>query len=128
MLETLLDKVATLKTLLKRIFNTGVFPWNLHFLRTPVFTEHLQWLLLTFNSYFQSTPERKPVWLSTISARFSWKNGIQTTVPREKLPPQLGLGFRSRLWLFLGLEGNKKNKSAPTSVKEIIPEFFYPFI
>ena len=42
------------------------------FLRIPFFTEQLQWLLLTFNSYFLSL-EQKPLRLSAINARFSSK-------------------------------------------------------
>ena len=49
-------------------------PLKRNFLWTPFFTEQLQWLLLTFNSYFQRSPERKPVRLSAINTRFSWKN------------------------------------------------------
>ena len=41
------------------------------FLRTLFFTEQLQWLLLTFNSYFQRSPQRKPVRLSAINTRFN---------------------------------------------------------
>ena len=43
------------------------------YLRTPILTEQLQWLLLTFNSYFQRIPERKMVQLLAINTRFSWK-------------------------------------------------------
>ena len=43
------------------------------YLRTPILTEQLQWLLLTFNSYFQRIPERKPVGLLAINTRFSWE-------------------------------------------------------
>ena len=49
-------------------------PLKRKFLWTPFFTEQLQWLPLTFNSYFQRRPERKPVRLSAINTRFSWKN------------------------------------------------------
>ena len=41
------------------------------YLRTPILTEQLQWLLLTFNKYFQRIPEQKPVRLLKISTRFS---------------------------------------------------------
>ena len=40
-------------------------------LRTPFYTEQLQWLLPTFNLYFQRSQERKPVRLLAISTRFS---------------------------------------------------------
>ena len=40
------------------------------YLRTPIFTEQFQWLLLTFNLYFQRIPERKPVQLLVIHTRF----------------------------------------------------------
>ena len=39
-------------TLWKRDSNTGFFLWNLlKFLRTPCFTEHLQWLFWQFQVY-----------------------------------------------------------------------------
>ena len=53
------DKVAIPKVLLKRDFNTGVTFAKL--LRTTFFTEQFQCLLLTYNSYFQRSPEGKPV-------------------------------------------------------------------
>ena len=43
------------------------------FKNTFFYIEQLQWLLLKFNSYFQRSLERKPVWLSAINTRFSWK-------------------------------------------------------
>ena len=43
------------------------------FLRTPFCTEQPQWLLLRFNSCFQTNPGQKPMWLSPIHTRFSWK-------------------------------------------------------
>ena len=43
------------------------------FLRSPFLKEQLQWLLLRFNSCFQRNPEQKPVPLSAIDTRFSWK-------------------------------------------------------
>ena len=55
--------------LLKRDFNAGAFLWNLQ----NILTEQLQWLLLTFNSYFQRIPERKRVRLLAINIRFNWK-------------------------------------------------------
>ena len=122
-LETLLDKVATLKNLQHRSFPVKFA----RFLRTPVFTEQLQWLLLTFNSYFQSTPGRKPVWLTTISTRFSWKNGIRTTAPPEKNCPPVMAGVSVKVRVIFRVGGQQK-KQISTSVKEIIPEFFYPFI
>ena len=42
-------------------------------LRTPVFTEQLQRLLLTFNSYFQISPVKKPVRVSVKNTKFNWK-------------------------------------------------------
>ena len=44
-----------------------------NFLKTPFFTEQLQWLLLTFNLYFQMSSERKLMRLSAINTIFSWK-------------------------------------------------------
>ena len=43
------------------------------FLRTPFFIERLQWLLLRFKSCFQRSPGQKPMRLSPINIRFSWK-------------------------------------------------------
>ena len=43
------------------------------YLRTTILTEQLQWLLLTFSSYFQRIPERKSVRLLAINTRSSWK-------------------------------------------------------
>ena len=43
------------------------------FLRTPFFIGKLQWLLLRFNSCFQRSPGQKPMRLSPIHTRFSWK-------------------------------------------------------
>ena len=86
-LETLLDKVPFLKALLKRD-STQVFSYEIYkALRTPFFTEQLQWLLLTFNSYFQRSPERKPVRLSAINTRFSWKKHFRS---RKSVVPHWG--------------------------------------
>ena len=43
------------------------------FLRTPFFIVQLQLLLLRFNSCFQRSPGQKPMRLSPIHTRFSWK-------------------------------------------------------
>ena len=66
-------------------------------LRTAFFAEQLQWLLLTFKLYFQRSPERKPVRLSAINTRFTWNKSFSVA------------------------------KISSTSVREIIPEFFYPW-
>ena len=67
-------------------------------LRTPFFTEQLQRLLLTFNSYFQRGRERKPVRLSVINTRFSCKKvftvaNVSTSV-REIIPWFSSFHFR----------------------------------
>ena len=49
------------------------------FLRSPFFKEQLQWLLLRLNSCFQRSPEQKPVPLSAIDTRFSWKKVFVST-------------------------------------------------
>ena len=36
---------------------------------SPFFTEQLQWLLPTFNLYFQRSPQRKPVGLLEAATR-----------------------------------------------------------
>ena len=43
------------------------------FLRRPFCVEQLKWLLLKFNSCFQVGPRQKPMRLSLIYIRFSWK-------------------------------------------------------
>ena len=45
------------------------------FLRTPLF-KVFQWLLLGLNRCFQRNSEQKPVRLSAINTRFSWKKVI----------------------------------------------------
>ena len=40
------------------------------------FTEEFQWLLLTFNWCFQRSSEQKPLWLSAMNTRFSWKKRL----------------------------------------------------
>ena len=63
---------------------------NFKFLRTPFFTEQLLWLLQTFNSYFQRSREQKPVRLSKMNTRFSWKKVFVLakiiTIVREVIP------------------------------------------
>ena len=60
-------------TLLERLQHS-CFPVKLaKFLRTFFFTEEFQWLLLTFSLCFQRSSKRKPVRLSVINTRFSWK-------------------------------------------------------
>ena len=50
------------------------FPVKLaKFLRISFLTDELQWLPLTFNSYFQRTRKQKPVRLSLINIRYSCK-------------------------------------------------------
>ena len=61
-------------TLLKRDFNTVVFLWNLQISKNTCFTEEFQWLLLTFNSYFQRSSEQKPVWLWAKTPHSAKKN------------------------------------------------------
>ena len=50
------------------------------FLRIPFFIGKLQWLLLRFNSCFQRSPGQKPMRLSPIHTRFSWKRYL---LPRK---------------------------------------------
>ena len=66
MLASLFNKVPGLSS--KKKLQYRCFPVKFaKFLRTPFFTEQLQWLLLRFNSYFQRSPEQKPVRLSAIN-------------------------------------------------------------
>ena len=66
--------------------------------KNTIFTEQLQWLLLTFNSYFQKGRERKPVRLSAINTTFSCKKvfavaKVATSV-KEMIPEFLSFYFR----------------------------------
>ena len=56
------------------------------FLKTPFLTEEFQWLLLTFNSCFQRSSERKPLRLPAINTRFSWKK-VSPAVKIQRQPP-----------------------------------------
>ena len=56
------------------------------FLRKPFCTEEFQWLLLKFNSCFQRCSGQKPVRLSAINTRFSWKK-IFAAAKMQKQPP-----------------------------------------
>ena len=58
------------------------------FLRTSFFTEQLQCLLLRFNSCFQRSPEQKPLRLSAIDTKFTWKK-VFVSARIEKLPPSV---------------------------------------
>ena len=58
------------------------------FLRTSFFTEQLQCLLLRFNSCFQRSPEQKPLRLSALDTKFSWKK-VFVSAKIEKLPPSV---------------------------------------
>ena len=49
-------------------------------LRIQSFIGKLQWLLLRFNSCFQRSPGQKPMHLSPIRTRFSWKRYL---LPRK---------------------------------------------
>ena len=50
---------------IKKRLQPGAFLWILQInLRTPFFTEQLQWLFLRFSSCFQTNPEQKPQRLS----------------------------------------------------------------
>ena len=66
------------------------------YLGTPILTDQLQWLLLTFNSCFQRITERNPVRLLATNTRFSCKKVFAVA-------------------------------KISTSVRQIIPEFIYPF-
>ena len=70
------------------------------YLRTPILTEQLRWLLLTFNLYFEKIPERNPVRLLAINTRFSRKKvfavaKISTSV--RKIIPEFICPFFSAL-------------------------------
>ena len=68
-------------SLLKRDYSIHCFSCKFtKFLRTPFFIEQLQWLLLRFNSCFQRSPRQKPMRLSPIHTRFSWKRYL---LPRK---------------------------------------------
>ena len=98
MLETLFDKVAILKTLLKKDFNTCVFPWNLQ-----NFYEHL----------FLQNSSSGCFWRLT---RISKESGTKTG-------PSVSDKYQIQLKKVFSVA-----KISSTSVKEIIPEFFCPFI
>ena len=75
-LESLFNKAAGLNVSnsIKKRLQHRCFPVKfVKFLKTSFFTEKFQWLLLTFNSCFQRSSDQKPVWLSAINTRFSWK-------------------------------------------------------
>ena len=64
MLESLFNKAAGLKACnsIKKRLQHSCFPVKLaKFLKTPVFTEEFQLLLLTFDSCFRRSSEQKPV-------------------------------------------------------------------
>ena len=63
-MESLSNKVVSLKAWnsIKNRLQQRCFPVKFKkFLRTPFFTEQLQWLLLRSNSCFQRSPEQKPM-------------------------------------------------------------------
>ena len=64
-------------------------------LKTPFFVEQLQWLPLRFNSCFQKSAGQKPMRLSPIHTRFSWK--------RYLLPPKF-INSYHRCSLKIGLQ------------------------
>ena len=47
------------------------------------FIEQLQWLLLRFNSCFQRSPRQKPMRLSPMHTRFSWKRYLLSQKSRS---------------------------------------------
>ena len=58
---------------------------------TSSLIEQLQRLLLTFSSYFHRCPERKPVRLSAIYIRFSWKKvfaDVKISTPMREIIPE----------------------------------------
>ena len=70
-------------TLLKRDFDTDVFLRNLQISKNTFFIKQLQWLLLRFNSCFQSSPRQKPMRLSPMHIRFSWKRYLLSQKSRS---------------------------------------------
>ena len=91
MLESLFNKAADLKTCnpIKKRLRHRCFPMKFaKFLRTHFFIKEFQWLLLRFNSCFQRSSEQKPVRLSAINTRFSWKK-VFAAAKIQKQPPQV---------------------------------------
>ena len=71
--ESICVSVCWPATLLKRDFNIGVFLWNLQNFKNTLIIWKLQWLLLRFKFCFQRSSGQKPMHLSPIRTRFSWK-------------------------------------------------------
>ena len=104
--------------------------------KNTFFTYEFQWLLLTFNSCFQRSSEQKPVQLSAINTRFSWKK-VFAIAKIQKQPPQVFCkGRASRASVFsceyceISILKNICDRlflkiSIPE--REVIPEFYYPF-
>ena len=67
------------------------------FLRIPFFIGKLQWLLLRFNSCFQRSPGQKPMHLSLICTRFSWKRYL---LPRKSRSSNHGSPVKEGLQLY----------------------------
>ena len=109
------------------------------FLRTYFFTEEFQWLLLNFNSCFQRSSKQKPVGVSAINTRFTWKK-VFAAAKIQKHPLQMsykrkparaktgGEYYEIFKYLFWKVSVNSYFwKSATQWQREIIPEFHYSF-
>ena len=109
------------------------------FLRTYFFTEEFQWLLLNFNSCFQRSSKQKPVGVSAINTRFTWKK-VFAAAKTQKHPLQMsykrkparaktgGEYYEIFKYLFWKVSVNSYFwKSAPQWQREVIPEFHYSF-
>ena len=70
-------------TLLKRDFNTIVFLWNLKNFLQHLFLKSSSGCFCGFNSCFRRNSEQKPVQLSAINTRFSWKK--RYLLPRKSI-------------------------------------------
>ena len=80
-LQSLFDKAADLLQLYYKETSTLVFSCEIcKISKNTFFREEFQWLLLRFKSCFQRSLVQKPVRLSAINTRFSWKKYL---LPRK---------------------------------------------
>ena len=68
------------------------------FVRNPFSIGKLQWLLLKFNSCFQRSHEQKPMRLSPLHTRFSWKKDL---LPRKSRNTYHRCSVKEGLQLYL---------------------------
>ena len=88
-LESIFNKAAGLKVCnsIKKRLQHRCFPMKFaKFLGKPFFTKEYQWLLLRFKFCFQKSSEEKPLWLSAINTRFSWKKVFAAAKLQKQSP------------------------------------------